>query len=158
MLNHNLRMFAPPVAAVLIFTALAGCSSFDRDWRAYERPIGAPADSPIGRWQGTWLSEKTGHTGKLRCIIAAKTPGVYDHQYTARYHATWGEIFSGQYTTSLTAHEDGQRKVFQGNFDLGFLAGGVYQYDGHVQGDDMSVTYQSKGDEGTYQLRRFTPQ
>ena len=43
---------------------------------------------------------------------------------------------------------------FTADADLGWLAGGKYEYDGSVEGDDFQSTYNSKGDHGTFEMQR----
>ena len=43
----------------------AGCSSFNREWRAAESTV-APTASPVGLWTGSWQSTANGHRGELR--------------------------------------------------------------------------------------------
>ena len=43
---------------------------------------------------------------------------------------------------------------FSGEADLGYLAGGVYHYDGHADGTNFFSNYSSKYDHGTFQMTR----
>lgn len=138
------------VTCVCLMALMVGCSSFERDWEAAaESP--APADAIAGRWAGTWQSDVNQHHGQLRAII---TPIDAD-TYQARYHATWGDWLSGEYTTDLhVTGRDGLRVEFQSTKDLGWLYGGEYRMTGHATPDDFVSDYQSKGDHGTYTLKR----
>jgi hypothetical protein len=139
------------LAVIVCLTALlAGCSSFERDWKAAaETP--APADAITGRWTGTWQSDANKHHGQLRAII---TPIDAD-TYRARYHATWGAWLGGEYTTDLqVTGRNGQRVEFKASKDLGWLYGGEYHMTGYATPGEFLSDYKSEGDHGTYTLKR----
>lgn len=132
---------------------LCGCSSFNRAWRqAGKQP--AAADSIEGRWEGRWLSDVNGHTGHLRCLLTRNA----DTHYTARFRATYWKIFRYSYEVNLwfEPREDGWR--FRGEEDLGWLAGGVYNYEGQATSTHFHSTYRSKHDHGTFEMRRPAPE
>src|SRR5262245_49218762 len=109
-------LMALSASAVLLLT---GCSTFNRDWKAAAQTA-APADHLQGRWDGTWLSEENGHTGRLRCLLTKNTDG----KYQARFHAKYCKIFSFGYTVSLEVAEADGVYRFKGDADLGWYAGG----------------------------------
>jgi len=43
---------------------------------------------------------------------------------------------------------------FQGDENLGWLAGGVYHYEGRVSPTNFHSTYRSKYDHGTFEMGR----
>jgi hypothetical protein len=136
-------------AALLLVIAAAGCSSFERDWRALETAPEPPA--PLaGRWQGSWRSEVTGHTGGLRAIVT-RTAG---ETYEARYRATWGCCFTFEYTVPLAAASEGDLYTFGGEADLGWMAGGLYRYSGQATADSFRSTYSAAKDHGTFEMAR----
>jgi len=126
-----------------------GCSSFNREWKkAAASP--PPTNSLPSRWEGTWLSDKNGHTGELLCLLTR----VNDTNYQARFKATYWKIFRASYTvTFLGELRDGVWQ-FKGDEDLGWLAGGVYHYEGSVTRTNFFSTYRSKYDHGTFELQR----
>ena len=130
---------------------LTGCSRFSRDWKA---AVAEPVEinDLRGPWEGTWSSEKTGHSGKLRCLIEP-TEG---QEYLARFRATWGGIFVFRYDMTLTAEHDGggDFTYFTGEANLGWLAGGVYRYEGRASGTEFYCSYESKGDFGSFTMTR----
>jgi hypothetical protein len=131
--------------------AVAGCSSFNRDWKAAAaRPM--PASSFEGCWEGTWHSDATDHQNRLRCLIKPLTNGTY----SARFHAKYRALFTWtvNYTVPLTARRRADAFVFDGEANLGWYAGGVYQYQGHANATNFFSTYRSKGDHGTFQMTR----
>lgn len=135
--------------AVLTVVLLCGCSSFNRDWRkAAQQP--APANSIEGRWEGSWTSGSNAHTGNLRCLLTREEGA----RYQARFRATYGKIFHFSYTTPLTVQEHGDGWEFNGESNLGKMAGGVYYYEGRASTTNFFSTYKSKYDHGVFEMRR----
>ncbi|MSU58222.1 MAG: hypothetical protein EXS35_08585 [Pedosphaera sp.] len=128
---------------------LCGCSTFNRDWqRAAAQP--APPDSIAGRWEGRWVSEANGHSGDLRCLMTPATNDVYH----ARFRATYARVLKFGYTVPLAVqpHFDGWE--FNGEANLGKLAGGIYYYEGRASLTNFTSTYRSKYDHGVFELAR----
>ena len=137
------------VLTILLCVVASGCSTFNRDWNtAAKQPT--PLNDIQGRWEGKWLSEVNGHTGKLRCLLTR----LDDAQYKARYRATYSKILRFSYDTYVTAERTNESFRFHGDTDLGSLAGGVYHYDGVVSPTNFFSTYKSKYDHGTFQMTR----
>lgn len=134
--------------AVLCVALASGCSTFSRDWQASANvPLG---DSIEGRWDGSWKSDVNGHTGRLRCMVT-KIDGT---NYQARFHAKYRRILSFRYTVGLAVEsKDGQSR-FEGDADLGWLAGGKYRYEGHASATNFFSTYTCKYDHGTFAMNR----
>lgn len=136
-------------ALILVLSLLAvGCSSFNREWQ--QNSFSAQTDDLQGRWQGTWASEATGHTDKLRCIISKMNDGTFQ----ARFHAKYKKVLSFGYTVPLKVRFEARAWKFHGEADLGWLAGGVYQYDGSAGATNFTSTYASKYDHGTFKMGR----
>jgi len=126
-----------------------GCSTFNRDWqKAARQPT--PADTIEGRWEGKWLSEVNGHSGKLRCLLSRDS----DTRFAARFHATYGHVFHFTYTVPLTVQPHYGGWEFDGEANLGTLAGGVYYYEGRASPTNFHSTYRSKFDHGTFEMMR----
>lgn len=166
-----IRTFDRPAragAAVLLLAALlllAGGCAFDRKWKrlaAAERGGAAPsasaspnttdarADKLAGRWEGTWHSERSNHSGKLRAIV---TP-VDAQTYRADFDATYMGLMRFGYSMKLTAQSEADQTRFQGAENLGWLAGGLYRYDGAADGQTFDCTYRSRNDHGTFRMTR----
>lgn len=144
--------FHPGLALVLLLVALTGCSSFGREWRAAARPP-APVTGIGGRWEGVWVSEVNGHRGRLRAILTEESNQVW----RARFHARYAGLLTFGYTVRLhTAAADGEVR-FEGEADLGKLAGGVYTYAGRASATHFHATYRSRDDHGRFELRRPGP-
>lgn len=128
---------------------VCGCASFNREWRnAGKQP--APPTAITGRWEGQWLSDVNAHTGKLRCIVTHQTNALY----AARFRASYLEILRFSYTVPLTVSATNNVWQFQGEVDLGAMAGGVYHYTGSATPTNFHSTYDSKYDRGVFELRR----
>jgi len=132
----------------LALALVCGCSTFNRDWKN----AGQQSASSLieGRWDGKWLSDVNGHTGRLRCLLSRET----DNRFQARFRATYWKVFRYSYTVSFQFEERDGAWHFTGEENLGKLAGGVYRYEGHATPTNFFSTYGSKYDHGTFQMRR----
>ena len=136
-------------SAVFLLAVVPGCASFEREWEAAGKSLGSE-DALQGRWQGTWKSDVSGHTGSLRCIITKEAGG----HYRANYHATYGWALSFRYAVSMSVEMEGSASRFQGTADLGWLAGGEYHYEGTSTANQFTSTYRSKSDHGKFEMVR----
>jgi len=125
------------------------CSTFNRDWKeaAKQSP---PTDSIEGRWEGRWLSDVNGHTGKLLCLLSPESHGNYE----ARFRAAYWKVFRFSYAVPLRFQQRDTAWHFTGDEDLGKLAGGICHYEGQVTPRKFFSTYWSKYDHGTFQMER----
>jgi hypothetical protein len=131
---------------------LAGCcSTFDRDFDAAKST--ADASSPLlGSWDGTWHSDPSGHAGGLRCIISRTDSG-----FSSRYYATFTFLLplSFEYSVPITALKDGDSWRFRGSAEIDYvIAGGLYEYEGLVAGDEFVASYRSNFDSGIFRMKR----
>jgi hypothetical protein len=135
--------------AILILLLACGCSTFNRDWR---RAVKQPVDqtSPEGRWEGRWISESNGHNGKLRCLMSRESDSIY----RAKFRATYAGILHFGYTARWEMHSHDIGWEFDGEADLGKMAGGVYYYEGRTTGTNLVSTYRSKYDHGRFEMHR----
>ena len=145
------------IAAALLVLG-TGCT-FDRQWRNLARAqavAGAPAtqasDPMAGRWEGKWVSERTGHRGRLRAIITPVNATTYRVRYDATYMAVLRFGYGMDLTTSRAA--EGATTTFEGQEDLGALAGGMYRYKGTADGTKFHSTYESGNDNGYFEMAR----
>lgn len=113
--------------------------------------IGCVAD-PIGRWEGTWQSDASGHHGKLRCVVAHPSNNKGDHEFF--YHATWMGFLSGGYKATHNVQRKGRIYVFSGQHKMPDWAGGLYHYDGTISNGEFKAHYKSSADHGTYSMKR----
>jgi hypothetical protein len=140
------RLFALLVVAVL--PLLSGCS-FRRQWNAaLKQPL--PQNDISGPWEGHWVSDASGHTDALRCVITPAAGNTYDAFFKAKYR----KVFSFSYTVPLQVRQTATDFAFSGEADLGKLAGGVYTYEGHATPATYESTYKSKYDHGRFEMTR----
>ena len=131
---------------------LNGCSTFERDWRdAALTP--RLQDDLAGRWEGTWRSEVSGHNDELRAVVAKGSNGVYSTHFHARYKKGLFR-FSFSYSVPFEVRQTNDTYQFHGEADLGWLAGGLYRYEGSATGTNFFSTYSCKYDHGTFQMTR----
>jgi hypothetical protein len=128
---------------------VSGCSTFNYEWRREGRKP-TPANDITGRWEGSWLSKANGHNGALRCLVWRETNDVL----RARFYSTYDGWLHFGYTAFLHPHPGTHGVAFDGEADLGKLAGGVYKYSGHATPTNFFSTYKSKYDHGTFQMTR----
>ena len=150
----GLGSFARSVRAfgcLSVLLVCAGCSGFNRDWKVASR-LPPPPGELAGRWEGTWQSDVTGHTDRLRCLVTPGPAGGYWARFHARYHKLVSLSFG--YTVPLTVTQTNGVAQFRGDADLGWLAGGLYHYEGHADKTDFFATYHSQADHGTFRLIR----
>lgn len=147
---HNVcRVNFHPLLSVALVLLLCGCSSFNRDWKKVaSTPV--PADSIEGRWEGRWLSSANGHNGRLRCLITRED----DDPYEARFYATYMKVLRFGYTVPLTASRSNDVWHFQGDAELGKMAGGRYRYEGTATPMRFHSTYDSQFDRGHFEMQR----
>jgi hypothetical protein len=138
------------VALAVALACGSGCSTpFGIAWKkAGEHP--APVGTVEGRWEGTWTSVPTGHTGALRCLVVPVGEGLYD----MRYHATFWGVLNFAYRVQMIASPTNSGVRFSGSKDLGWLAGGEYTYEAWANPTNFQAGYKSKHDHGTFELRR----
>src|SRR6185436_9318165 len=130
------RRWAGLLALLCIFLGTVGCSSFHRDWKAAARP--APPQSLEGRWEGTWHSDMNDHKNQLRCLVTRGTNDIF----FARFHAKYRKVFtwSFSYTVPLTVRQRGDDFLVEGEADLGWYAGGHYDYMGNASATNFFST------------------
>ena len=135
---------------------VTGCSSFNREWREAEaRPV--QAQGITGLWEGRWKSEANGHHDKLRAIVTVADTNLYNVKFDAAFKH-WLTLFitiHADYTVRMEAGPSTNGTVaFHGSENLGFLAGGLYTYEGRADATHFFSTYKSKYDWGTFEMKR----
>jgi hypothetical protein len=135
--------------AVLAAIVLTGCSSFNREWKtAVAQPI--PSNDIAGPWEGRWLSDRNGHTGKLRGVLRKTGADEYD----AHFHATFWKIMRATYHVPLKYEEADSLFTLSGKADLGLFSGGTYTYEAEATPARFFSTYTNKYDHGTFEMSR----
>ena len=155
MKNSQLLRFA---CLTLVLMLLPSCGlSFRSAWKAPASNAGVS-----GKWEGTWLSTASGHTGKLRAVIH---PMLKEHPMASRapegqafqffYHCTWRGILSAAFkTTQQVVKQKNGTYAFKGDHQMPNWVGGVYHYEGTIKGDDFNACYESAMDRGTFTMKR----
>ena len=131
----------------LLLAVLTGCSSFNRDWKKVASV--SPTDIQ-GRWEGTWVSQANGHSGKLRCLLEK----LSDNSYCARFDSTYKKVLHFKSTVDINGSVTNDVFLFSGEAKLPWWAGGIYDYEGKVSATDFFSTYKCKYDHGTFQMTR----
>src|SRR5437879_5198557 len=119
MSEMNAGRLVLPVGCLMV--ALAGCSTFDRDYRQ-ATAAQVSAEGIQGPWDGRWRSEDGHGGGALRAILARTAPDTYRARFRAQY---WG-IFAADEEVDLHVTSTSPTRA-SGEADLGFFKGGVYQ-------------------------------
>jgi len=135
---------------VVIVTGTGCASQYKRAWRAYVDKT--PEDMFSGRWEGEWISKHNGHRGRLRAMI----DHLDGNEYNARFHATYAKVLQFTHGNVFTVRPDGPAVIFNGQNDLGKLAGGMYRYSGKVDADDFVAVYRADVDHGVFTMKRVT--
>ena len=147
-----LKKLLLPLLLLLCVGTFSSCGAiaYRYAWSDFEpEPDGS---GMVGKWEGSWESERDGHSGGLRCMMSREG----DDAYVARFYSTYGLFFFFRHeaTFRVVSREDGVH--FEGEEDLGSLAGGVYQYQGHVADGQFEACYDAEnGDHGTFRMERL---
>lgn len=143
-----------PLGVLLAAFLATGCSSFPGDWEEGASRVPPAGDPLAGAWDGRWVSETTGHEGRLRCIAEPAA----DEEWLLRFRARWGGMFRFSYelpVEATTASDEVLRLA--GEADLGWPYG-VYAFEAEVAGDRLRASYRTEGDQGTFSLTRVRPE
>src|SRR3954447_9155869 len=143
MIRLNRRILTATLLSACLFTT--GCSTFNRDWKR----AAVANDGLTGRWEGTWKSDVNGHTDRLRCLMTRT-----NEQYLARFHANYLKIFVFTYSVPLQVQEQAGTFSFSGHANLGYWAGGEYQYKGTATATNFHSVYTAKADHGVFDMTR----
>ncbi|MSR66988.1 MAG: hypothetical protein EXS24_06400 [Pedosphaera sp.] len=144
-----MKYLKPLLCVAIVF--IVGCSTFERDWNQNSlRPVPAGI---TGAWEGVWHSDSNGHTDRLRCLITKGTNDFWQAHFKADY-SRWYLPFTFSYKVDLQGEESSGVLNFKGDSDLGWYAGGAYQYSGMATSTNFNSTYRCPSDYGTFQMGR----
>ena len=144
-----MRQFRFGIVLLVMAQLVTGCSTvYNQKWRRAAIQEEAPT-GVVGRWEGSWLSAANQHTGKLRCIVSETSTDEYDFHYWARW-----SLFSWTYHLKLPIKETESTTSFSGTKNLGKIAGGAFEFEGKVEGDEFEANYNSKFDHGQFRMNR----
>ncbi|HYV35866.1 MAG TPA: hypothetical protein VE988_09200 [Gemmataceae bacterium] len=113
----------------------------------------AKADPPAdlsGRWHGTWVSCKDGHSGCLNASFCKKCDNCYQVRFTGTFFAVLPFCFTvDMQVTGQTA--DG-KLILSGSHNLPLF--GTYTFNAIAGNCDFTATYTSCDDNGRFTLCR----
>ena len=130
---------------------VVGCSTFDRDWNQATQQTTAAGIT--GAWEGIWKSDSNGHTDRLRCLVTKGTNDIWQAHFKADY-SRWYLPFTFTYKVDLHGVESAGPVIFKGSADLGWYAGGLYQYEGMASPTNFNSTYRCPVDYGIFKMDR----
>lgn len=137
-------------AALFSFTFSSCGTAYHAEWSAARDKAQSPGNIE-GAWLGLWQSSVNGHSGKLWCLIKDGP----SNERTFAYRATWGRVFSGEFSATHHLHRSGDQTTFIVDQPLGRL--GKFHGEGTIVADKFSACYQAVGDRGTFELMRPPP-
>lgn len=145
-----MRQLGTLFVTLVLLAPTVGCSNFNKEWTK-AASLAAPGDRLTGRWKGSWKSDKSGHNGGLMCV--ARPAGA--DKYRLRFEATYLWLLHFGYTLTTEADPQDLVTYVTGEADLGSMAGGKYEYEGHADGRVFYLNYKTnQGDFGHFSLRR----
>ena len=105
-----------------------------------------------GKWKGSWVSCKSGHTGRLNATFCR----INNTQVEAKFTGTFAKFLPFRYkaTLNIVNESDGVIQL-KGSRKLGPLMG-TFTYKAMLSADEFSATYQSKRDTGQWKMNRIT--
>ena len=142
----------PAMLWCLLLLATVGCSSFDSTWDEHQGTE-VQSDLLVGCWEGTWTSAVNQHTGSLRAVVKPLEENRYDIWYYSTYKLGFLPL-KFEYSMPVDATLDGDGLRFTGEADLGWLAGGVFHYDGECRDGRFTCDYRSESDHGVFEMTR----
>ncbi len=144
----NIRLILCAIALSCLFSSCAG-PGFNREWARTLATNPGPHSDVTGLWEGTWESQKNGHTGKLRAIVHETA----ENRYRFNYWATWGLGMSGTFEIDCEGETNGSLTRVRGSKKLGPF--GTYGHDAEITPSKFDATFSSKKENlGTFSLAR----
>jgi len=139
-----------PKIAAIVFALLVLCFAkpcCSQISGTYSEPIRFSSGE---RWQGNWLSQRSGHQGKLSATFRR----INDHQIRADFRGTFAKIIPFRYPARLNiVHEEPGLMILSGRKRLGPIMG-EFRYEAIITPRHFSSTYRSKRDWGNWTLSR----
>lgn len=133
----------------LLMVCFAGCA-FERQWQS-ARQFNSLEYELAGCWEGTWQSQVNHRQGSIRAIITRQGQNCYH----AHFRTSCVSVIPVEFEMPLYVSDEGAVYSFEGEQDLGRLAGGVFVCSGRASGCELSAEYLSdRGDSGRLTLTR----
>ena len=101
------------------------------------------------RWAGTWQGPVESYGGTLESTVKQ----IDDENWEASFTGYCNRAFA--YEITMKGQRRGDEVVFEGEADLGEPDGGLYQWTGHLAGDEFTGEYSStQGKQGSFTMAR----
>lgn len=151
------------IMALLALGLVSGCSGTGRSASSSASASKADAVCDIApdaprqpqretstQWSGTWTDHRReNYGGDLHC----EAEKVGDNRWEARFFGHCGYDYS--YEVELIGEKDGAAVRFSGEVDLGEAGGGVYNWVGHMLGQEFAGEYTTaRGKAGSFHMTR----
>lgn len=107
----------------------------------------AAAESPVGRWKGSWSSGSTGHRGALRARIRPTEEGTYQALFAGRFAV----VIPFFYRTELLPIMGAPGEYYSSK-KLPLV--GTYQMRAMISGSHFRATFSGGRDQGIFKMRR----
>ncbi len=103
-----------------------------------------------GNWQGSWVSCKSGHNGRLRATFCR----ISKTKVQAKFTGSFCKVFPFRYKAVLDiVHEEDGLIQLRGSRKLGPLMGTFY-YEAAITENQFKASYRSKRDCGQWNMTR----
>jgi hypothetical protein len=122
---------------------------FRRLWKQ-EKAAFAAAGRVLGPWEGSWISEPSGHRGRLRGVVRQ----VGDDRLQVAFHAVFWKAFWMTYEPSLEGRPIDDGYEIQGSWRLPGPFGGQFSYEGIVTPTEFRARYRASSDHGSFLMQR----
>ena len=109
--------------------------------------------SPVGRWQGQWESQSTGHTGPLRARIRQIDENRYRAVFTGRFLKVIPFAYPAKLDLVATSADD-PTSVWKLHSSQRLPLLGTYEMDATVTRDQFRAEFRGRRDVGTFELTR----
>lgn len=107
----------------------------------------AMADSPTGRWRGSWSSQTSGHKGPMRARIRQ----VDSNTYRALFVGRFAGVVPFMYPATLE-RVPGTQNCYQSSQRLPLM--GTYRMTASISSGRFNANYRSRRDRGTFRMRK----
>lgn len=142
------HVFLLSLAFAALLSSCAG-PRFNKQWEAALAKPSETSGTITGPWEGSWLSEKNGHTGKLRAIVNETGEDTYHFLYWA----TWGPGIRGTFQIDCEGEETNGVTQVRGEKKLGPF--GTYNHEAEITPSEFEATFSSKKENlGTFEMSR----
>ena len=152
-LEMNMRMRAGTITSSLLLLLLV-LSQTSACGQVAGQPVAqgdtVNANLLCGNWQGSWVSCKSGHNGRLRATFCR----ISKTKVQAKFTGSFCKVFPFRYKAVLDiVHEEDGLIQLRGSRKLGPLMGTFY-YEATITENQFKASYRSKRDCGQWNMTR----